>query len=278
MRRAVLTLLAVLLSAARAGGSGATSRARSRATCAWPEAPPAPTSTTSAPASRFRLARRHAAHPGVEHEAVHLGAALTRFGPDGTLGTEVLGDGQLAATASGAATSTCRAAVTHLRLEHFTRKFYGGGATVQQLAKLIDAARASRGSPATSTVTSRATTRCAAARTRATACRLGRAAQRAVLQPRLRDGERQRLPDQPAGLRGGAARRCARGARYRGRRAGRCARRRRGLDVLASVDSPPMARIIKLMNKPSDNFFAEMLAKDVAMQVNGRGTTSAGRR
>ena len=49
-----------------------------------------------------------------------------------------------------------------------------------------------------------------------------------------------------------------------------------GLDVLASVDSPPMARIIKLMNKPSDNFFAEMLAKDVAMQVNGRGTTSAG--
>jgi D-alanyl-D-alanine carboxypeptidase/D-alanyl-D-alanine-endopeptidase (penicillin-binding protein 4) len=30
------------------------------------------------------------------------------------------------------------------------------------------------------------------------------------------------------------------------------------------------------MNKPSDNFFAETLAKDVAMQVNGRGTTSAG--
>jgi len=49
-----------------------------------------------------------------------------------------------------------------------------------------------------------------------------------------------------------------------------------GLDVVASVDSPPMARIIRLMNEPSDNFFAETLAKDVAMQVNGRGTTSAG--
>ena len=46
--------------------------------------------------------------------------------------------------------------------------------------------------------------------------------------------------------------------------------------MLASVDSPPMERIVKLMNKPSDNFFAELLAKDIAMQVNGRGTTSAG--
>ena len=48
------------------------------------------------------------------------------------------------------------------------------------------------------------------------------------------------------------------------------------LDVIASVDSPPMERIVKLMDKPSDNFFAEMLAKDLAMQANGRGTTSAG--
>jgi D-alanyl-D-alanine carboxypeptidase/D-alanyl-D-alanine-endopeptidase (penicillin-binding protein 4) len=37
-----------------------------------------------------------------------------------------------------------------------------------------------------------------------------------------------------------------------------------------------MKRIVKLMNKVSDNFFAELLAKDIAMQVNGRGTTSAG--
>jgi D-alanyl-D-alanine carboxypeptidase/D-alanyl-D-alanine-endopeptidase (penicillin-binding protein 4) len=37
-----------------------------------------------------------------------------------------------------------------------------------------------------------------------------------------------------------------------------------------------MERIVKVMNKPSDNFFAELLAKDIAMQVNGTGTTSAG--
>ena len=29
--------------------------------------------------------------------------------------------------------------------------------------------------------------------------------------------------------------------------------------VLASVDSPPMGTLIRLTNKPSDNYFAEML-------------------
>jgi D-alanyl-D-alanine carboxypeptidase/D-alanyl-D-alanine-endopeptidase (penicillin-binding protein 4) len=47
-------------------------------------------------------------------------------------------------------------------------------------------------------------------------------------------------------------------------------------DILAAVDSPPMARLAALTNKPSDNYFAEMLVKDLAMQANGRGTTAAG--
>ena len=46
--------------------------------------------------------------------------------------------------------------------------------------------------------------------------------------------------------------------------------------VLASVDSPPMERLIALTNEPSDNFFAEMLLKDLALQTRGRGTTAAG--
>ncbi len=49
-------------------------------------------------------------------------------------------------------------------------------------------------------------------------------------------------------------------------------------EVLASVDSPPMQSLVRMTNKPSDNFFAEMLAKDLAMQVRGRGTTAAGAR
>src|SRR5918996_451312 len=49
-------------------------------------------------------------------------------------------------------------------------------------------------------------------------------------------------------------------------------------EVLASVDSPPMETLVQLMNKPSHNFFAEILAKDLAMQAGGQGTTPAGAR
>ena len=51
-----------------------------------------------------------------------------------------------------------------------------------------------------------------------------------------------------------------------------------GARVLASVDSPPMERMIKLTNKPSDNFFAETLLKDLAHDAGGVGTTAAGAR
>jgi serine-type D-Ala-D-Ala carboxypeptidase/endopeptidase (penicillin-binding protein 4) len=47
-------------------------------------------------------------------------------------------------------------------------------------------------------------------------------------------------------------------------------------DVLAAVESPSMARLAALTNKPSDNYFAEMLVKDLALQANGRGTTAGG--
>jgi serine-type D-Ala-D-Ala carboxypeptidase/endopeptidase (penicillin-binding protein 4) len=46
--------------------------------------------------------------------------------------------------------------------------------------------------------------------------------------------------------------------------------------VLASVQSPPMERLIRLTNKPSDNFFAEILLKDLATLAGGVGTTAAG--
>ena len=51
-----------------------------------------------------------------------------------------------------------------------------------------------------------------------------------------------------------------------------------GADLLASVASPPMERLVRLTNKPSDNFFAEMLLKAVALDATGRGTTYAGAR
>jgi D-alanyl-D-alanine carboxypeptidase/D-alanyl-D-alanine-endopeptidase (penicillin-binding protein 4) len=49
-------------------------------------------------------------------------------------------------------------------------------------------------------------------------------------------------------------------------------------EVLAAVESPSMARLAALTNKPSDNYFAEMLLKGLAMQASGRGTTAGGAR
>ncbi len=49
-----------------------------------------------------------------------------------------------------------------------------------------------------------------------------------------------------------------------------------GARVLASVDSPPMEPLIRLTNKPSDNFFAEMLLKDLALQAGRQGHDGRG--
>lgn len=204
-------------------------------------------------------------------------AALARFGVDGTLGTEVLGDGRLDDTGvwrgnlylKGGGDPTFGSST-------YTRRFYGGGPTVQQLAKLIDQAgieRVSgriygdesrhdslRGGPDSGYgVSVWVGPLSALSYNRGFATESGSAFQTnppAFAAARLDDALE------------------ARGIAVRRKPAAGTAPR--GLDVVASVDSPPMKRMIKLMNKVSDNFFAELLAKDVAMQVNGRGTTSAG--
>jgi serine-type D-Ala-D-Ala carboxypeptidase/endopeptidase (penicillin-binding protein 4) len=48
--------------------------------------------------------------------------------------------------------------------------------------------------------------------------------------------------------------------------------------ILASVDSPSMADIVRITNKPSDNYFAEMLLKDIGREATGEGTTAGGAR
>jgi D-alanyl-D-alanine carboxypeptidase/D-alanyl-D-alanine-endopeptidase (penicillin-binding protein 4) len=45
---------------------------------------------------------------------------------------------------------------------------------------------------------------------------------------------------------------------------------------LATVASPPMSRLVRLTNKPSDNFFAEQLMKALAALDSGVGTTVGG--
>jgi D-alanyl-D-alanine carboxypeptidase/D-alanyl-D-alanine-endopeptidase (penicillin-binding protein 4) len=49
-----------------------------------------------------------------------------------------------------------------------------------------------------------------------------------------------------------------------------------GARELASVDSPPISTIVGLVNRPSDNYLAEMLIKALGASFAGRGTTAAG--
>jgi len=204
-------------------------------------------------------------------------AALARFGTEGTLGTAVLGDGELDDAGvwrgdlylPGGGDPTFGSST-------YTRKFYGGGATVQQLARLIDEAGVER-----------VTGRVYGDESRQDSLRggpdsgygvsiwVGPLSALSYNRGLANEGGSAFQTNPPAF----AAARLDDALEARGiavRRKPSVAPAPTGLDVLASVESPPMERIIKLMNKPSDNFFAELLAKDIAMQVNGRGTTSAG--
>jgi D-alanyl-D-alanine carboxypeptidase/D-alanyl-D-alanine-endopeptidase (penicillin-binding protein 4) len=49
-------------------------------------------------------------------------------------------------------------------------------------------------------------------------------------------------------------------------------------ELLASVESPSMARLAQITNTRSDNYFAEILVKNLGRDANGSGTTSSGTR
>jgi serine-type D-Ala-D-Ala carboxypeptidase/endopeptidase (penicillin-binding protein 4) len=49
-----------------------------------------------------------------------------------------------------------------------------------------------------------------------------------------------------------------------------------GARQLAAVSSPKIATLISLTNTPSDNYFAEMLLKDLGARFGARGSTAAG--
>ena len=205
-------------------------------------------------------------------------AALARFGTDGTLGTEVLGGGELDEDGVWRGDLYLRGGGDpSFGSRSYALKYYGGtGASMQELARLLDLAGIERvtgrvigdesrfdslrGGPDSGYgVSYWVGPLSAMSYNRGFAQENGSAFQLnppAFAAARLDDALGARgIPVRRAPL-GGAAPIDA--------------------EVLASVDSPPMDRLVKLTNKPSDNFFAEMLAKDIAWQVNGQGTTSAG--
>jgi serine-type D-Ala-D-Ala carboxypeptidase/endopeptidase (penicillin-binding protein 4) len=204
-------------------------------------------------------------------------AALARFGTEGTLGTEVLGtgeltedgvyDGDLYLRGGGDPTFGSR---------RFATRSYGGGASVETLATLIHEAGIER-----------VTGRVYGDESKHDSLRGGPDSgyglsiwvgplsalsyNRGLADERGRSFQTD--PPSFAAARLDAALE-ARGVRVRLKpRSGATAAE---ADVLASVDSPPMSTLVRITNKPSDNFFAELLLKDLAMQARDLGTTARG--
>jgi D-alanyl-D-alanine carboxypeptidase/D-alanyl-D-alanine-endopeptidase (penicillin-binding protein 4) len=206
-------------------------------------------------------------------------AALARFGPEGTLGTEVLGtgeldpegvyDGSLYLRGGGDPTFGSR---------RFTRRSYGGGATVQDLAGLLEAAGIQR-------VTGRVygdesafdSLRGGPDSGYGVSIWVGPLSALSYNRGLFTESGRGFQADPPAF----AAARLDDALEARGipvRLKPRAGLTPAGAPVLASVDSPPMERLLRLTNKPSDNFFAETLLKDLAHIAGGVGTTAGGAR
>jgi D-alanyl-D-alanine carboxypeptidase/D-alanyl-D-alanine-endopeptidase (penicillin-binding protein 4) len=206
-------------------------------------------------------------------------AALARFGREGTLGTEVLGSGELDVEGVYSGSLYLRGGGDPtFGSRRFTRKSYGGGGAVEDLASLLQQAGVRR-------VTGRVygdesafdSLRGGPDSGYGVSVWVGPLSALSFNRGLFTEGGRGFQANPPAF----AAARLddalgARGIPVR-------LKPRAGLtpaeaDVLASVDSPPMERLIKLTNKPSDNFFAETLLKDLARQAGGVGSTARGTR
>lgn len=204
-------------------------------------------------------------------------AALARFGSDGTLDTDVYGDGDL--TTSG----TYRGNLylvgggdPTFGSRGFAGRAYGGGGSVEALAAQLEDAGIER---VTGHVYGDATAHdflrggpdsgfgvsiyvgplSGLSYNRGLATESGRGYQAnppAFAAARLDDALEQRGIEV--------------------RRPPLAKRRPPGTEALAATGSPPMSRLAKLTNKPSDNFFAELLLKDLSMQASGVGTTRGG--
>jgi serine-type D-Ala-D-Ala carboxypeptidase/endopeptidase (penicillin-binding protein 4) len=204
-------------------------------------------------------------------------AALARFGTEGTLPTAVLGAGELDAEGVWRGSLYLRGGGDPtFGSRSFSSRSYGGGATVENLAALVEEAGVERvtgriygdesrhdslrGGPDSGyAVSIWVGPLSALSFNRGLASESGRSWQ--VSPPAFAAARLDTALE-------------ARGVRVRLKpRAGATPA---GATELASVDSPPMETLVRLTNKASDNFFAELLTKDLAMQARGVGTTSVG--
>jgi serine-type D-Ala-D-Ala carboxypeptidase/endopeptidase (penicillin-binding protein 4) len=206
-------------------------------------------------------------------------AALARFGTEGRLGTEVRGVGGLEPDGTWRGDLYLRGGGDpSFGSARFARRAYGTGASVEALAAELEQAGIARvsgriygdesrfdslrGGPASGYGTS-----VWVGPLSALSFNRGLASERGL--------SFQRNPAAFSAARLDAAL-GRRGIRVAG--APRARRTPVSATTMASVESPPMARLAQLTNKPSDNFFAEILLKGLGLQATGRGTTARGAR
>ena len=205
-------------------------------------------------------------------------AGLARFGVDGTLGTEVLGKGAPSEDGVWRGNLYLRGGGDPaFGSRSFTRRAYGGGsATVEELAELLEEAGIERVTGRVVGDESRFDSRRGGPesgyRTSIYVGPLSALAYNRGLASERGFSFQSNPPAFAAGRLEAALER--RGVRVR--LAARSGRTPRGAEVLASVDSQPMERLAALTNKPSDNFFAEMLIKAIGHEAKGEGTTASG--
>jgi serine-type D-Ala-D-Ala carboxypeptidase/endopeptidase (penicillin-binding protein 4) len=204
-------------------------------------------------------------------------AALARFGAEGTLGTEVLGTGELDAEGVYRGSLYLRGGGDPtFGSRRFTERSYGGGSTVQDLADALEEAGIQR-------VTGRVygdesafdSLRGGPDSGYGVSVWVGPLSGLSYNRGLFTEGGRGFQANPPAF----AAARLDDALEARDvvvRLKPRAGLTPPGATVLASVDSPPMSRLIRLTNKPSDNFFAETLLKALAHQAGGAGTTARG--
>ena len=246
--------------------------------CAPPGCHAAPTSSTPPRAGRSSATRRP--RPRILASNTKLfttAAALARFGVDGRLATEVRGGASSTATAPGAAPvprGRRRPDLRQppLRAPRLRRRRRGRG----RWRALLERAGIRRVSGRIIGDESRLRHPPRRPRLRLPdlALRAARSAALAYNRGLATESGRGFQSNPPAFA---AARLDSALAKRRHRRARRPARRHApaGATELAAVESPTMARLAALTNKPSDNFFAEMLLKALGRQVGDAAPPAA---
>lgn len=206
-------------------------------------------------------------------------AALARFGVEGRLATEVRASGELGldGTLQGDLYLVGGGDPT-FGSRRFARRSYGAGGTVEELAALLEQAGIARVTGRVFGDESRFDSRRGGPESRFRISPYvgplsGLAYNRGLASESGRGYQANPPAFAAARLDSALARR---GIPVRG--APRSGRAPAAARLVATVQSPTMARLAAITNKPSDNFFAEMLLKGLAAQASGRGTTAGGAR